>query len=446
MSLGTQSTKTNPQGADAPRRVRRWLTRGSWAIFDQGLFAGANFVLNVLLARLISPADYGVFSVSYALLLLAGTVHTAFLTEPMLVFGPGRYRDWFRPYLSSLVNWHWRLTGLFAAVFLLAGAVFLISNSDSTMGWAMMAMGFATAPILLQWLYRRACYVKLEPRYAVEAGGIYLSCILVGILVLQERNLLSAASSFLLLAGASLASAAWIHRQLGKESLSADVRTLDARDVSRVHLGYGRWAAGTAVLSWVPGNIYYLVLPLITSMEDVGGLRALMNLLMPVLHVSAALGLLLLPALVRQIRAGAEIRSLVIRIALLFLAAAVAYGLILLAAGEWLIDFLYEGKYDSLVTILLVLAVLPVASALVAVLGGVLRALERPDLVFRVYAGTLIVTMTLGLGLVLALGIYGAALGLLLSSSTTALLMAILIPRAGGASAPGPSRRLADSG
>ena len=139
MSLGTQSTKTNPQGADAPRRVRRWLTRGSWAIFDKGLFAGANFVLNVLLARLISPADYGVFSVSYALLLLAGTVHTAFLTEPMLVFGPGRYRDWFRPYLSSLVNWHWRLTGLFAAVFLLAGAVFLISNSDSTMGWAMMA-------------------------------------------------------------------------------------------------------------------------------------------------------------------------------------------------------------------------------------------------------------------------------------------------------------------
>ncbi len=117
---------------------------------------------------------------------------------------------------------------------------------------------------------------------------------------------------------------------------------------------------------------------------------------------------------------------------MLFVLGAAGYGLFLTVTGDWLLTTLYEEKYDSFShSLLLPLSILPVASALVAVFGSIIRAFERPDLVFRVYLGTFIVTVTLGLALVYTLGVGGAAVGLLLSSSTTALLMGLLVLTSG---------------
>src|SRR5439155_722855 len=76
-----------------PAGLLRWVGRGSWAIADQGLFAGTNFLLNVMLARWLSPGEYGAFAVGLAAVFFVGTFHSALLTEPMLVFGPGKYAD-----------------------------------------------------------------------------------------------------------------------------------------------------------------------------------------------------------------------------------------------------------------------------------------------------------------------------------------------------------------
>ncbi|MCH5375316.1 MAG: hypothetical protein JJ992_15195 [Planctomycetes bacterium] len=378
---------------------------------------------------MLLPSEYGYFSVAYAILLLAGTFHTAFLTEPMLVFGPGRYRNHFLEYLGALVRWHWSLTGLISVLFVAAGLVLLLFGSKTEMAWTLGAMGLATAPVLLQWLFRRSCYVLLQPRYAVEAGFVYFVTVIGGLLGLHSRGLLVAGTAFLLLATGSLAAAAWIFWRLtGNPAVSGD-GGFQIRDASMAHLEYGRWAAGTALLSWVPGNIYYLLLPLLTSVEDVAGLRALLNLIMPVLHVIAALGLLLLPALVRAIKSSSGISRIVSRVTMLFIAATVAYGIFLAVAGDWLIGFLYDGKYDSFYHLLLPLSILPASSALVAVFGSVIRAYERPDLVFRAYLGTLFVTATIGLALVYYLGVDGAAFGLLLSSTATALFMGLLLRR-----------------
>ncbi|MDR7400087.1 MAG: hypothetical protein QN144_12370, partial [Armatimonadota bacterium] len=73
-------------------RARVWASRGLWAVADQGLFSGANFVVNVLLARWLSPAEYGAFAVALSIFYLLAGFHSAVLTEPMMVFGAGRYR------------------------------------------------------------------------------------------------------------------------------------------------------------------------------------------------------------------------------------------------------------------------------------------------------------------------------------------------------------------
>jgi O-antigen/teichoic acid export membrane protein len=443
MNAMTTSPESAPRSTGrSPAGIRRWISRGGWAILDQGLFATANFILNILLARLLTQSGYGYFSIAYAVLLLSGTVHTAFLTEPMLVFGPGRYRGHFRAYLRVLVRWHWKLTGVMALSSVAAGAAFLLAGFEPGLAWSLIAMGIATAPVLLQWLFRRSCYVVLRPRFAVEAGVVYLVAVVAGLLAVHHVGVLGPVAAFVLLAVASLLSSAWIHRQISESPTDPRGTGPSTGEMSSAHLDYGRWAAGTAVLSWVPGNIYYLLLPVVSSVNDVAGLRALMNLIMPVLHLIAAVGLLLLPALVGQARSGERLGGIVRKMSALFTLTALLYALFLMLAGDWLLAFLYDGKYDSYGDLVAPLALLPVAAGFIAVFGGALRACERPDLVFRVYGVTLLLTLTAGFGLVLLLGIRGSVGGLLLSSGTTALLLGFQLVKAQSEGGPeSPVRR-----
>ena len=61
-----------------------WVTKGGLAILDQALFAGANFLVNIFLARWLTPTEYGAFALAYSIFLLLGAFHTAILTEPMM--------------------------------------------------------------------------------------------------------------------------------------------------------------------------------------------------------------------------------------------------------------------------------------------------------------------------------------------------------------------------
>ena len=67
---------------------------------------GTNFVVNILLARWLTPAEYGAFALAYSVFVLLGVFHIAILIEPMLVFGPGRYRERFPEYLGILLRGH----------------------------------------------------------------------------------------------------------------------------------------------------------------------------------------------------------------------------------------------------------------------------------------------------------------------------------------------------
>ena len=68
-----------------------WTTRGFWAIVDQALFAVSNLIINVLLARWLSPREYGAFVTAYVVLILVSVAHAGLLIEPMMVLGPSRF-------------------------------------------------------------------------------------------------------------------------------------------------------------------------------------------------------------------------------------------------------------------------------------------------------------------------------------------------------------------
>jgi hypothetical protein len=76
-----------------------WAMKGGLAILDQGIFTGSNFVISILLARWLSPEQYGSYAVAFAIFLFILTFHQALLLEPMLVFGSSVFRNCLRGYV-----------------------------------------------------------------------------------------------------------------------------------------------------------------------------------------------------------------------------------------------------------------------------------------------------------------------------------------------------------
>jgi O-antigen/teichoic acid export membrane protein len=405
-----------------------WVGKGSLAILDQGLFAGSNFLLNVLLARWLAPADYGAFALAFSVFLLLGILHSALVSAPMLVFGPGKYREHFSEYLGILLRGHFKV--MLPCVALLAAAALLLGRLYSpAVERAFLALAIAGPLILLLWLLRRAFYARLNPGGAAAGGGIYLLILLAGALALRAAGRLTPATGFLTMAAGSVI-ACLLLLVLLRPTFATDPATV--RAVAADHWRYGKWGVAGAGPGWVTDNIYFLVLPAWAGLAEAGGLRALLNLAQPVLQSMSVLGVLLLPILVRNRDSGgprAMKRTMNLALAL-FLSGSTCYLALLWGFRSQIFHFLYAGKYVAYDGWpLLLVGLLPFAQGPQNVMGGVLGALERPNFAFWSCVGSSVVAIALGVPLVSRLGAGGALVGLIVSYVLMSALMLFFLRR-----------------
>jgi O-antigen/teichoic acid export membrane protein len=178
---------------------------------------------------------------------------------------------------------------------------------------------------------------------------------------------------------------------------------------------------GIGLLSWVPPNAVVLALPLWHSLEDAGTLRVATTLMLPVLHLHGALGPLLMPALVRA-RFSGRLGSTAEMAGILFVGLSLIYAPVVLIFGSQLAELLFGPKYSIAGATLWLLAAIPLVTAVSAVAGAVLRALERLGRVLWTYVAATVMTLLVGLPLVFAYGVNGALASMLLSAATTAVL------------------------
>lgn len=406
-------------------RKGKWITwggRGFWAVTDQALFALSNFAMNILLARWLVPEDYGAFAVAFTLFLLIGALHTGILTEPMQVFGPGKHKERFGNYLYVLVKGHAAFGFLGSVLFALA-AITLWYFTESPLTFALGGLAFALPFILFQWLLRKATYVLLTPILAAKAGMLYMVLMFSGLFGLHHIEIIGSATALIVMGLASLISGLWLAWKLHAHRSAEDPEGLQ-RLAMEDHWRYGRWAMMTGMLGWVPGNIVYLLLPVWHGLEMAAVLRALNNLIMPVLQIKIALFALLLPVLVRLRQSDyPRMLRMARNVGLVFTLAAVGYWVLIGLFGSTVVDFLYVSHYTSYANLLWALGVVPVIAVWMGAATALLRAMERPALIMRAHAIAAIISITMGVAVVWIFGLAGAITLLLLIQAIKALVL-----------------------
>ena len=397
-----------------------WLRQGTWTVLDQALFAGANFAVNVLLARWLSPEAYGAFTVAFVVFLLAGTVHGGLFVEPMLVFGPERFKGRTGAYLRALLTGHGAFSlaagALLAAI---GGAAWAAGRPD--LGALFGTLAVAQGAILALWLLRRACYVVSRPEWAAGAGALYLVLLVAGAVGLSHAGRLTGPVALGLMGATSLVAGAALAVRLGVPLRSAPSAV--RAEARAAHGEYGRWAAPTGIAEWVQSGVPYLVLPVFVGLEGSATLRALYNLAMPAMMGFTALAMLALPAFVRA-RAAGTLRRTVGAVAGGFAVLGLGYGALTLLFGRAAVDGLYAGQYAVSTPLLVLLALAPLGVAMANVLMSLVRSAERPAAAFRARVAAVGVKATAGLAVMAAFGVVGALLSDLLSLLTEMAVLA----------------------
>lgn len=422
-----ESTAVVQERAPAPpqtRSLRSLAGKGTLAITDQALFSGANFVVNILLARWLAPAAYGAYSLAFAVFLLFAALHSAILIEPMMVFGAGKYYSKFSRYLKLLIGGHVAVMAV-ASALLFATTALLGRIYSSEAEYAFRGLLYGAGAILLFWMVRRVFYVLLQPKWGVVSAALYFVLLMASVGALKYFDRLSAMTAFCAMGVAGLlASLIMLARFVPSWRTIAAPPTFT--DVSADHWRYGKWAMATAAIGWFPGQVYYALLPAHLGLEGAGALRALMNFVMPVLQAISALTMLLLPMLVRDRDNGGPRKMN--RTMLLFLGLFCAGSVVYLAALWFfrgsVFRIFYGGKYSEYAGWpLLLTGLLPLGTCASAVLGDALRALEKPDSIFWCYAGSVLGAVAVGIPFSAWMGVSGALLGLLASSVITIVMM-----------------------
>ncbi len=417
--------------AAVPARARRWAGALLGTLADQGLFSGANFLMNLLLARWLEPSAYGSFSVAFnAFLLLAG-FHGALVLEPMSV--RGARRDPASGYVSGLVRLHFVLT---VPVSVLLAAVAATVVPPGSLRAAGLGLALAFPFSLLFWLARSACYLQASSWHAAGASAAYAAALLGPLAWMGLRGSAPGAFlAFVLMAAASLVGfgIAWKGLAPGGGARPS------WRELLRDHWPYGRWVLPTAVANGIYALAYVPLLAAVAGLVAAGSFRALQNLVLPLQQaLAAAHTLLVLPRLARQASSsdGAAFEQSARRLVWLALLASAAYAGVLWVGGPWLLRALYgTSLYATLGWAVPPLAASAVLWGLALALSTVLRARHRPDAILWSKTAGAVALLGLGWPAVATWGLRGALWSLVAATAVECLVLAV-----------GPGRRAAREG
>ncbi len=414
-------------------RLRAWGLMSALALLDQGLFSGAGFLVNLLLARWLAPASYGAFAVAFAVFLFIAGFHNVLLLEPLTVMGPGRHSGNLPAYFRAQFAIHFVLVGGLALAGVLAGLVAWRMVPGSPLVGAIFGSALMLPLLLLLWLARRMCYVHHRPGVAVAGSGAYLVLIIAGLAALRHFGWATPFLAFLLMGLASVIASGVLVERLGSPQHQEQHSAIPWRAALRENWTYGRWLVGSAVLYSISSQMQMFLVAGIVGLGTAGVLRAMQLPSLLMTQVITATGLLFLPILSRDFGNKRVVhmrhKAAMLNVGLCLIS--VLFASFLLLCSRWSEHLLFGGKYAAFAWLMPVLALVPLANGVSTGYSMALRASGRPhfDLLSNIIAAPLSVLSAFFF--IHWWGVAGAAASMVLSFTVISVVTLVCFRQAG---------------
>jgi len=284
-SLGIGTGVTDKPKSNALQRTWAWSLRlhrtyrdTNWAMVDQGVVSGVNFLTMVILARSLGVEQFGRFSIAWLVLLFFKSIQAALVVSPMMSIGPKQAPEALPLYYGAVVVQQAAialLTFLFIAVAVPAAGMMPVDLGLAGLG---LALGAAAAADQLQDFVRRYLYTR-QRAFAACWNDIvcygFRTVLLLGMLYFGATS--SALALWLVAASSALA--------VGIGALLIEPVRFERPVFFATcghHWAFSKWLFGSSILRWMSGHLIVLMSGGILGAYAVGAIRSTTNILAPV--------------------------------------------------------------------------------------------------------------------------------------------------------------------
>jgi O-antigen/teichoic acid export membrane protein len=399
----------------------RGAREGYLASFDQAVISMANFLATVILARMVSPTELGVYGVGFTSLRLIRSIQDGLVIQPINTYGSSMDLPNFRRYVTS-ASIIQLLLALAASITAVIGGWVLTRMGNDIAGPALYSLWFVFLFWQLQEHLRRVLYTRGDVLNAVInttlANGIRLGVLLWW----AVRGELTGIGGLHAIAWGSLAALVpglWQTRSYWTADFANLIETW------RKNWDFGRWILGGTIANWVSIEFYPVLTAGMISFAAAGAYRALQNLVAPIHMLLRATDTFLTPRAARLYSTNGKI-ALIHNLRLTYLIAGIPILCFLSIAILFpipLLRLLYGETYVSYSSGMVLMAIFyalwfaywPLQTALKA------ARLSRP--IFIANLAATIAMFTVGIWMIYQWGVYGTIAGQALNALIVGLIL-----------------------
>lgn len=406
----TQSSLSNPS-----------LRKGLLSLIDQAVLSATSFITGVVIARLTSQTELGVYYLALSLVLFARGFQTEVITGPYVIYHH-RHRDQHLASYTGSVLVHVLVFCLLVSA-ASVGLFLVLWLTGRAAGWGLSVGIVIPAMILLLW---RACardvtMAHLRVGSVLIIDVVYATVVLGALAMMVQLNSCSAVAVFSAMGiGAALVGVGWVWANRGMWSID---RTKIITDWWQ-NWSFGRWSmAGYLLVCTTP----YLMPWIVAAARDqaTAGLYGACGTLAGIANMFVmGLGNFIAPKTAATFAEGGPValRDFVRKVIALYVGSIGLFVVIAAIAGEYAMVFIFGEQYAGSGVIVTVCTMGVLASAIGWATGSAICAMDRPRATFLPDLVALIVTIVAAGMLVTVWGALGAAVTALVGATVAALL------------------------
>jgi O-antigen/teichoic acid export membrane protein len=389
--------------------IGRLLHRGAWGFVDQALISAASFVTLILIARAVTPADFGLFSIALSFIYIETTLVAAILNQPFAVISASHQNGEYRPYVTTVLLAHTLCALTVALAILLVGAFASVLDLRSASLILMLAL--AVLAWQFQEFFRAVLYVEDRLPSAVFNDLVSYGSQLLLIIYATQSDLLSPEAALMIIA-ASSGFAAFLGLFAIRNSITPALTWRNFLANSAENWQFSRWTFGSSALTIFSSNTLPFVLAAFSGPAAAGVMRVMAATMGPTHILLRGMQASFGPVAARAYESeGAPGLHILVR-RMFYLITPLMAGYCLIAAGfaRPLLSLLYDETYTDYAWLLAVTALSYFIVFLYTPIEIALRALRSTSVLFRASVWNFLGVWIIGAPSVYVFGLEGVTI------------------------------------
>ncbi len=396
----------------AAARLLSRYSHVNWALADQTMVSGVNFLTGILLARYLGLAEFGRFTLAWMVVLFANSIQHAIIISPMMSIGP-KQSDAEMPAYYGAVMVHQVIFGVLVFTLVWAGVeASAVLFPEWRVGGLGLPLAAAAIAFQIQDCLRRYFFTRGRGGAAFANDAVrYLGQLAVLFWWFQVAPMDSTRTLWVI-AAAAVAAAFYGAFLVERVEWSPAIH----RSTTSRHWRFSRWLTASALMQWTAGNLFIVAAGALLGASAVGALKAAQNL-MGVTHILFQGLENIVPVRAAwhfQNGGGKALRAYLRSVSVFGGLATAAVATIAAVAPAFWLRLVFGGEYSAYGHLLQWYALIYPLMFIGLPLSAGLRAVEHTRPIFAGYLATTIFSLVAAYPLVRWLELTGVMAGMLL--------------------------------